>query len=254
MDAPTFQLEKPTADYTMVCNALLRDRAISLRAKGLYALMFSKPDGWIFHEAALLQESSEGRDALRSAMKELLVRGWVQKRRPRDGGKFTGVMYRMMLTTDWKTVGGLTGDGKSTTNNTDNSNTDKPTPQPPKGEPDGFDEIWKACWKRGEATNPRQPALKAYLAALKRGAKHEDILAGVKARIGVDKPDTVYAPQLATWLNQERWKDGAAGGGMSATELEAASKRLDESIRRRDEELRQLALKRSEELLGVRHV
>jgi type IV secretory pathway TraG/TraD family ATPase VirD4 len=28
----------------MVCNALLRDRAVSLRAKGLYALMFSKPD------------------------------------------------------------------------------------------------------------------------------------------------------------------------------------------------------------------
>jgi hypothetical protein len=39
-DAPTFLLEKPTTDYTMVCNAVLRDRSISLRAKGLYALMF----------------------------------------------------------------------------------------------------------------------------------------------------------------------------------------------------------------------
>lgn len=127
-DGTNFQLEKPTADFTMVCNALLRDKSISLRAKGLYGLMFSKPDGWIFHEAALLTESTEGRDALRAAMRELLVRGWVQKCRPRQGGMFVGTIYRMMLTTDWKTVDGLTGDGKSTTSNTDLIKTDTVSP------------------------------------------------------------------------------------------------------------------------------
>jgi hypothetical protein len=79
MDALTFLLERPTADYTMVCNAVLRDRSISLRGKGLYALVFSKPSGWIFHEKALPAESTEGRDALRAAMKELLTARWVQK-------------------------------------------------------------------------------------------------------------------------------------------------------------------------------
>ena len=54
MDALTFLLERPTADYTMVCNAVLRDRSISLRGKGLYALVFSKPSRWIFHEKAYL--------------------------------------------------------------------------------------------------------------------------------------------------------------------------------------------------------
>lgn len=44
-DGTNFQLEKPTTDFTMVCNALLRDKALSLRAKGLYGLMFSKPNG-----------------------------------------------------------------------------------------------------------------------------------------------------------------------------------------------------------------
>jgi len=128
MDAPSFLLEKPTSDYTMVCNAVLRDRSISMRAKGLYALMFSKPDGWIFHEVALQAETIEGRDALRAAMRELLRRGWIQTCRPRDGGKFVGTIYQMKLTTDWRTVGGLTGDGESTTSKTDINNTEEVIP------------------------------------------------------------------------------------------------------------------------------
>jgi hypothetical protein len=45
---------------------------------------------------------------------------------------------------------------------------------------------------------------KAYAAALKRGSLPAEILAGLKARIGVEKEDTPYAPQLVTWLNQGR--------------------------------------------------
>lgn len=45
-----------------------------------------------------------------------------------------------------------------------------------------------------ESGYPRQPALKAYAAVLKRGATPADILAWVKACVGVDKEDTVYAP------------------------------------------------------------
>ena len=133
MDALTFLLERPTADYTMVCNAVLRDRSISLRGKGLEALVFSKPSGWIFHEKALPAESTEGRDALRAAMKELLTARWVQKCQPREGGKFGGITFRMHMTVDWKTVDGSIGDGKSTTSNTDTIKTDKPIPHPPRG-------------------------------------------------------------------------------------------------------------------------
>jgi hypothetical protein len=43
-------------------------------------------------------------------------------------------------------------------------------------------------------------------------------LAGVKARVGVDpdKVGTSFAPQLATWLNQERWKALGDGAGMNS--------------------------------------
>jgi len=39
------------------------------------------------------------------------------------------------------------------------------------------------------------------------GSSAAEILAGVKARVGVEKEDTPYAPQLVTWL-----KPGALEG------------------------------------------
>jgi hypothetical protein len=100
-------------------------------------------------------------------------------------------------------------------------------PPPPKGEPDGFEEVWKAKWSRGTAPNPRQLASKAYAAALKRGSSPGDILAGVKARVGVEKEGTPYAPQLVTWLNQERWKDGTGAAVMKPEEVEALRKKFE---------------------------
>lgn len=119
----SFKVEKPQADFTIVCNSVLRDARLSLRAKGLYALMFSKPDDWIFHEAALMTEFTDGRDALRATFRELIGTGWLTKLQPRQGGKFEHNVYR--LTVDWKSVDGSTVDGKSTPTNTDISKTDK---------------------------------------------------------------------------------------------------------------------------------
>ena len=52
------RLEKPKDNFTIVCNELLRDKRLSLRAKGLYALMFSKPHDWVFYEGALVEGST----------------------------------------------------------------------------------------------------------------------------------------------------------------------------------------------------
>lgn len=128
----------------------------------------------------------------------------------------------------------------------------EPLKEHPKGEPDGFAEIWKCVWRRGEGkTQPRKPALKAYIAALKRGDKHEEILAAIKARAGVDKPDTEFAPHLSTWLNEERWKDVVAGNSRSAEEIAAASKRHEEAAQRSKAHLDNLARQRSNQLLGL---
>lgn len=53
-------------------------------------------------------------------------------------------------------------------------------PHPPKGEPDGFSEIWICVGER-----EGQGQLSRHTSALKRGDMHQDVLAAIKARVGV---------------------------------------------------------------------
>lgn len=250
------KLRKPDSDFTQIPNALLRDDKVSLKAKGVYCLLYSKPDDWVYIEEVLVRESWDGRDAFRSAVAELARQGWLSKRQVRKDGVFSHTEIWLHAVAgkpvDGESVAGSAVDGKSDATNTDQTKTDELIPPTPKGEPDGFAEIWKCVWRRGEGkAQPRKPALKAYIAALKRGDKHEDILAAIKARAGVDKPDTEFAPHLSTWLNEERWKDIAAGTSRSAEEIAAATRRHEEAAQRSKAHLDNLARQRSNQLLGL---
>lgn len=83
---------------------------------------------------------------------------------------------------------------------------------PPRRQVDdvGFIALWSA-YPRRLGANPRQPAEKAYLRAIKSGATHDAIMAGVRALCINQRKDigTPYIPQAVTWLNQERWLDYA---------------------------------------------
>jgi hypothetical protein len=69
-------------------------------------------------------------------------------------------------------------------------------------EPDGFDEFW-AVYPRKTA---KPAAQKAYRAAIKRKAKHADIMAGAQ-RFAQSRPDPKFTPHPSTWLNQDRFND-----------------------------------------------
>jgi hypothetical protein len=138
-----FKIERPKTDFTQVCNSILRDKRLSLRAKGLYTLMLSKPDDWIFYEEVLVAESTEGRDAVRGAMHKLAHLGWMSKKQPRKDGKFSGNVFETHVTVDWKSGDGQTGDEKSAVTNTEVNKNKEPTPQPAKGECARFDEFWQ---------------------------------------------------------------------------------------------------------------
>ena len=72
----------------------------------------------------------------------------------------------------------------------------------------------------------------------------------MKGRVGVDKEDTLYAPQLVTWLNQERWKDGTGAVAMKPEEVEAARKRSEEKAREFKERMNKLSEDRFNQLMG----
>ena len=81
---------KKSRDFTVMCNVALVDKRISLKAKGLYAVLMSKPESWNVSYRGMMQELREGQTAILNALKELEEAGYLVRRRLRDtDGKVT---------------------------------------------------------------------------------------------------------------------------------------------------------------------
>ena len=65
-----FRLER-TRDYTVMSNHHLRDKRLSLKAKGLLSQMLSLPEDWDYTLSGLAYINRESKDAIRSAVHEL---------------------------------------------------------------------------------------------------------------------------------------------------------------------------------------
>ena len=84
-----FRLER-TRDYTVMSNHHLRDKRLSLKAKGLLSQMLSLPEDWDYTLSGLAYINRESKDAIRSAINELERAGYVQRHQTTDaGGKFS---------------------------------------------------------------------------------------------------------------------------------------------------------------------
>lgn len=71
------------ANYVTICTIALRDKNLSLKAKGLYAFMANLPSEWDYTIAGLVAVLKEGRDAVMSAINELIENGYLQRYRVR---------------------------------------------------------------------------------------------------------------------------------------------------------------------------
>ena len=88
-----FRVER-THNYTVMSNYHLRDKNLSLKAKGLLSQMLSLPEDWDYTLAGLARISLEGKDAIRAAVVELEKAGYVQRRQTTDkAGKFGSNEY-----------------------------------------------------------------------------------------------------------------------------------------------------------------
>ena len=61
-----FRIER-TRDYTVMSNHLLRNKALSLKSKGLLSMMLSLPDDWNYTTRGLAKICKEGVDAIGGA-------------------------------------------------------------------------------------------------------------------------------------------------------------------------------------------
>lgn len=84
-------------------------------------------------------------------------------------------------------------------------------PKSPKGEyPEKFLALRKAYPSRGKSADPNKTAFAAWEKAIKNGADPDELIRLAPTAAPADKHGTELVPQLATWLNQERWKDAPA--------------------------------------------
>lgn len=88
-----FRVER-TRDYTVMSNYHLKDKRLSLKAKGLLSQMLSLPEDWDYTLAGLSFINRESKDAIRSAVNELENAGYIRRRQTTDAnGKFSGNEY-----------------------------------------------------------------------------------------------------------------------------------------------------------------
>lgn len=88
-----FRVERNTG-YTVMSNHHLRNKELSLKAKGLLSQMLSLPEDWDYTLAGLSHINREKIDAIREAVKELEKAGYIVRSRERDEkGRLRGADY-----------------------------------------------------------------------------------------------------------------------------------------------------------------
>lgn len=85
--------------YGITPNNILNDEKLSLKAKGLFGYLQSKPDNWKFSIPRIAIQQKEGKSAIREAIKELEQHKFL-KRIPatNKNGKWDGYDYKLFNT------------------------------------------------------------------------------------------------------------------------------------------------------------
>ena len=211
--------------WAAVPNALIEDPALSWKAKGLWAYLHSRPDGWEVYEADLIKRAVDGRDSVRSGLAELEATGYLERRRAREGGRYAGTEYWLMLPheradqvamplTDLPATENPATDNPATENpplsNTEESNTEE-TNTHDRGVYSRHAIHWLSIYPDRDAPVQKGVAIKAYIYARERGAGEQELIdAAGKYRsycAANDRLGTQYVMMPAKFLSDDVWPE-----------------------------------------------
>lgn len=128
-----FRVYKESGNFVTVHKSFIHDDNLSWKAKGILLYLLSRPDDWRIYETELNKHSSDGRDSLRTGIKELEEAGYIHRtRRRNEKGQLREYEYQVFEQPNQigKTYVGKTNIGKSNTtnnNSTNNNNTNNET-------------------------------------------------------------------------------------------------------------------------------
>ncbi|MGW9934346.1 DnaD domain protein [Staphylococcus hominis] len=120
-----FRVYKESGNFVTVHKSFIHDDNLSWKAKGILLYLLSRPDDWRIYETELNKHSSDGRDSLRTGIKELEEAGYIHRtRRRNEKGQLREYEYQVFEQPNQigKTYVGKTNIGKSNTTNNDSTN------------------------------------------------------------------------------------------------------------------------------------
>lgn len=143
---------RAAGDFTIIRNDVLRDDRLSYRARGVLAVILSRPDNWRTDAVGLQRDGTEGREAIRAAMRELQAAGYVHQVRLQDErGRWRTVAMVYDTPTVQETLDLATNDDGFPTPGIPASG------EPAVGEPGAIRRLEKKTGEE-EQTNPTTPA------------------------------------------------------------------------------------------------
>lgn len=76
--------------YTVIDNTVIEDTKLTLKAKGLFTYLWSRPDNWNFYASEVAKHSKGSRDQVLTGLAELEAAGYLRRTRKRDkNGRLT---------------------------------------------------------------------------------------------------------------------------------------------------------------------
>lgn len=122
MATTVFRIEK-NKEYVVMSNKFLREREMSLKAKGLLALCLALPEDWNYSLNGLCAICKESQTSIRSALKELETFRYLKRNRSKDAkGQFVYeyVIYETPYTQNQYAVNQHTGNEDTDNQHTEN--------------------------------------------------------------------------------------------------------------------------------------
>lgn len=191
--------------YGVVPNQVLNDPRLSLKAKGLFAYLQSKPEDWSFSLERIATQTKDQIDGVRTAVHELERFGFLKRSPFRNPeGLWAGYNYILLdsPSLDLPTTVLPTLENGDTLSNKDSSKKEVVN----KTHMEGWERFWKAYPRK----IAKPAALRAWNALRLTDGDVDKVLAGLdewKASDQWERDGGRYIPHPATFLNQHRWED-----------------------------------------------
>lgn len=196
-------------NFGIVPNALLNNKDLTFKAKGVYAYIQSKPANWDFSAERISLQTKEGITAVRMALIELEKAGYLIRTQSRNSKghliysyQLSGEpidIYEQIPTSDYPTLDFPTLDFPTLDNLTHISKKEDSNKESSKKE-DRFDEFWEAYGKKVGKENTKKQ-----WSRLKDSDK--DLILVAVPYYTRARPDVVYRKDPERYLKHRVWED-----------------------------------------------